>query len=68
MDGPFRVAGFLVVVDVSGTRHAVRLGSISAVHDADEARTESVITLQGGRNAILVRHEFEEVLAQIADK
>jgi hypothetical protein len=65
MDGPICVAGFLVVVDVAGARHAVRLGSISALRDADEDRTEALIILQGGRDAILVRHAFDEVLSQI---
>lgn len=65
MDGPIWTAGFLVVVDAAGARHAVRLGSISALRDPDEDRTEALIILQGGRDTILVRHDFDEVLGQI---
>lgn len=61
-------AGFLVVVDIQGVRHAVRLNSISAVRDADEARTEALIVLQGGRQAILTAHDFEAVLTEIAGR
>ncbi|MBC7953298.1 MAG: hypothetical protein H7Z12_15940 [Rhodospirillaceae bacterium] len=64
---PRRAGGFLIVKDVQGHRHAIRLGAVSAICDADEDGAETVITLYGGRNAVKVAHSFEAVTDEILE-
>ncbi|BAE53330.1 hypothetical protein [Paramagnetospirillum magneticum] len=65
MNEPVRESGFLCVTDIQGIRHAVRLSSISALRDADEDRTEAMIVIHGGREAILVAHDLDQVFTEI---
>ena len=56
-----RAGGFLVLTDVDGIRHAIRLGSVLAVSDADGHQDTAVVVLPGGR-AILIAEPLERVL------
>lgn len=56
-----RVGAFVVVIDGDGLRHAVRLGSVLALSDGDEAQDTTVMQLPGGR-AVRVLAPLEEVL------
>lgn len=57
-----RVGGFIVLTDEEGLRHAVRLGAVLALSDADGAGTDTVMQLPGNR-AVTIRHPIDEVLA-----
>lgn len=57
-----RVGAFIVFADDEGVRHAVRLGAVLVLSDADSCQDTTVIQMPGGR-ALLVRTSFEEVLA-----
>lgn len=68
MSEPVRDSGFLCVTDIQGIRHAVRLSSISGLRDADSDRTEAVIIINGGRDAIMVAHDLDQLFSKIAGK
>lgn len=65
MEEPRRIGGFLWVTDINGLRHAIRLGAITSLQDADVDHTEAVIVFNGGRGAIHAAHDLEQVLTQI---
>lgn len=65
---PVREAGFLCVTDIHGIRHAVRLSSITALRDADDDRTEALIVIHGGREAILVAHDLDQLFAEVVGR
>jgi hypothetical protein len=65
MPEPLRHNGFLCVTDINGIRHALRLSSICGLRDADNDRTEAVIVVNGGRDAIIVAHDLDQVFTQI---
>lgn len=56
-----RVGSFVLFSDENGVRYAVRLGSVLALSDGDEARESTVLQMPGGR-AVLVPVTLEEVL------
>ena len=56
-----RVAGFVVLTDRDGLRHAVRAGAVLALSDAGDAGGETVMQLTGSR-AVVVRRPMHEVL------
>ncbi|MBC7907130.1 MAG: hypothetical protein H7Y60_10335 [Rhodospirillaceae bacterium] len=68
MSEPVRDSGFLCVTDIQGIRHAIRLSSITGLRDADSDRTEAVIIVNSGRDAIMVSHDLDQLFAQIAGK
>ena len=59
-----RVAGFLILVDQDGLRHAVRLPAILSLHDADPGQDQTLVTLPGGRIAV-VGQSLDVLLAEI---
>jgi hypothetical protein len=56
-----RVGAFVVFVDDTGARCAVRLGSVLALSDGDDRQDTTVAQLPGGR-AVLIQAPLEEVL------
>ncbi len=68
MSEPMRDSGFLCVTDIQGIRHAIRLSSISGLRDADSDRTEAVIIVNGGREAIMVAHDLDQLFAEIVGR
>lgn len=56
-----RVGAFVVFIDGDGLRHAVRLGSVLALSDGDEAQDATILQLPGAR-AIRVLAPLDEVL------
>lgn len=58
-----RLSGFIVFTDVNGL-HAVRLGSVLAVSDADDTRDRTCQQLPGSR-AVLVDATWDEVMARL---
>jgi len=56
-----RVGGYLVFRDGDGLRHAVRVGTVLALSDADESQTSTVVQLPGGR-ALMVGIPMDEIL------
>lgn len=55
-----RIGPFVVFRDRHGTRHAIRLGSIQALCDADE--TDTTILLMSGGKCAVVEESLEAVL------
>jgi hypothetical protein len=43
-----RVAGFILITGIDGTRYAVRQHAVSVIHDADECHDETMVHLHGG--------------------
>lgn len=66
MEEPRTAAGFLCITDINGFRHALRLNSISAVRDADQDRTEAMISFNGGRDTVIVPFDMDQVLAELS--
>ena len=60
-----RFGQFLVLVDSDGRRHAVRQTSILGLHDGDESQTSTLVTLPGGKKA-LVEVPLEQVLGWLS--
>ena len=56
-----RTGAFIVFTDDEGLRHAVRLGTVLALSDADSAQDATVMQLPGGR-CVLIRAPLDEVL------
>lgn len=56
-----RVGAFVILIDDEGLRHAVRLGSVLALSDADNCQDTAVMQMPGGRT-VLIRASLEEVL------
>ena len=56
-----RMGAFVLFVDSDGLRHAVRLGSVLALSDADSCQDTTVMQMPGGR-AVLIRASLEEVV------
>lgn len=56
-----RVGAFVVFADDEGVRHAVRLGAVLVLSDADACQDATVLQMPGGR-ALLIRASFEAVL------
>ena len=57
-----RTGAFVVFADDDGLRHAVRLGSVLALCDADESRDRTLLMMPGSR-IVLVGHPLDEVLS-----
>ena len=57
-----RIGAFVVFADDDGLRHAVRLGAVLVMSDADPCQDGTILQMPGGR-ALLIRASFEEVLA-----
>lgn len=56
-----RLGGFVVFTDESGIRHAVRLGAVMAISDADDSGMMTAIQLSGNRVAV-IRRSFDQVI------
>ena len=59
-----RYGGFLVLVDTTGRRHAIRIGALTGLSDADDAQSETVVQLPGGR-FVIVAAPLEDILAAV---
>jgi hypothetical protein len=57
-----RIAGFILITGIDGTRYAVRQQSVAVIYDADECRDEAIVQLHGGY-VIRVPCSLDEVLA-----
>ena len=57
-----RVGAFVLFVDDEGLRHAVRLGSVLALSDADSCQDSTVMQMTGGRS-VLIRASLEKVIS-----
>lgn len=68
MSEPVRDGGFICVTDIQGIRHAIRLSSITGLRDADSDRTEAVIIVNGGRDAIMVAHDLDQIFTEIVGR
>lgn len=68
MPEPLRHNGFLCVTDINGIRHALRLSSICGLRDADSDRTEAIIVVNGGRDAIIVAHDLDQLIAEVVGR
>ena len=60
-----RVAGFLVLIDSEGCRHAVRLNSIQSLSDTDCCGDATLMVLPGGRQ-VMIPQKLTDVLGWIA--
>lgn len=67
MEETLKAGGFICITDIHGYRHALRLTSITAVRDADEDRTETLIAFNGGRDSVLVPVAMERLLLELLD-
>lgn len=67
MNEPHIAGTFICVTDIQGFRHALRLSSVTAIRDADEDRTETLIIINGGRASILVPYSMESVLDEVVE-
>jgi hypothetical protein len=56
-----RVGAFVVFVDENGLRHAVKLGSVLSLSDADDRQDRTVMQMPGGR-VVLIHAPLEQVL------
>ncbi len=60
-----RIAGFILITGIDGTRWAVRQHAVTIVADADEAQDETMIHLHGG-HVVRVPFALDEVLTWFA--
>ena len=60
-----RIAGFILITGIDGTRYAVRQHAVSVISDLDEAQNETVIQLHGG-TVVRVPCSLDEVLTWFA--
>lgn len=60
-----RIAGFILITGIDGTRYAVRQHAVTIVADADEAQDETMVHLHGG-TIVRVPFSLDEVLAWFA--
>ena len=67
MNEPHIAGHFICVRDIQGIRHALRLSSVTAIRDADEDQTETMIVVNGGRASILVPYSMESVLEEVIE-
>ena len=67
MNEPHIAGTFICVTDIQGFRHALRLSSVTAIRDADEDRTETLIVINGGRASILVPYSMESILDEVVE-
>jgi len=59
-----RIAGFILITGIDGTRYAVRQHAVTIVADADEAQDETMIHLHG--TVVRVPCSLDEVIAWFA--
>lgn len=67
MNDVCKVGDFLWLTDIHGYRHAFRVAEISALRDADEDRTETMIYVHGGRDCIVARVALDRLLIDVFD-
>lgn len=60
-----RIAGFLVLVDGTGRRYALRLNAILGLQDVDECGDQTLVTITGGRSFVVPR-SLDEVLSWLS--
>jgi hypothetical protein len=60
-----RIAGFILITGIDGTRYAVRQHAVTIVADADEVQDETMVHLHGG-TVVRVPCSLDEVLAWFA--
>ena len=56
-----RSGPFVVFSDSDGLRHAIRLGGITALSDADECRDTTLLLIHGGKLLVL-QESLDEVV------
>lgn len=61
---PKHKSGFLCFVDITGRRHAVRLGAITALRDADDEQSETLIVING-REIVPTPYGIDGLLKEI---
>ncbi len=62
MDGRCeRRAGFLIVTDAEGLRHAIRVGAVIGIHEVDVMGDDVVVQLPGGRG-FTVQASLDQVI------
>lgn len=57
-----RIGAFVIFADDEGLRHAVRLGSVLALSDADNCQDSTIMSMPGGR-VVLIRAALDEVVS-----
>lgn len=57
-----RMGAFVLFVDDEGLRHAVRLGSVLALSDADNCQDTTIMQMPGNRS-VLIRASLEKVIS-----
>ncbi|WP_448188070.1 hypothetical protein [Azospirillum sp. sgz301742] len=60
-----RVAGFLVLIDGTGRRYALRLNAILGLQDVDECGDQTLVTITGGRSFVVPKG-LDEVLGWLS--
>lgn len=60
-----RIAGFILITGIDGTRYAVRQHAVAIVADADEAQDETMVHLRGGA-IVRVPCSLDEVLTRFS--
>jgi hypothetical protein len=56
-----RIAGFILITGIDGTRYAVRPQSVGVIRDTDECRDETLVQIYGG-HIVRVPCPLDEVL------
>lgn len=56
-----RLGPFVLFADANGLRHAVRLGLVVALSDADEHQDATIMMMPGGR-LVMIGESLEEVV------
>ena len=60
-----RIAGFILITGIDGTRYAVRQQSVTVIHDADECHDETMRSFYGG-HIVRVPCSLDEALGWFA--
>ncbi len=55
------IAGFLIVIDGDGCRHAIRLSEVLCLSDTDACGTETMMILRGG-DRVRVNEPLDQVI------
>lgn len=57
-----RIGAFVIFTDDEGLRHAVRLGSVIALSDADACQDSTIMMMPGSRT-VLIHASLDEVVS-----
>ncbi|GLR81375.1 hypothetical protein HUE56_06205 (plasmid) [Azospirillum oryzae] len=56
-----RVAGYLILTDIEGRRHALRASTVLGISEADDFGDECLLQMPGGR-LLRVKRSLDEIL------